>query len=311
MRIPMIEHQEPESFKENAPFSEIQARAWFMYLKSRIAMETGEYPTSLHVSDGDAIQWLNNAIQQSNETKLNGDADGVFFERKQFNRYVTKRTLQLVENVLPGTASVYFRGPSQSNLWPVLAGKDCDAAVARLLSLTGLTYGQIKNVEPEFFETLLSTYEGIAFHAIAATASLFFKGMQLQAKDFPEASRLLRQETWFKMYYSSYRDEPEISDIFYDSWYQKAMICLRHNSTMAQLQIYGLSREDILTTTGSPTAEKPGFKFKIASEIIDTIWISREATQDVSSRFAGLPTEDAELPLGKFAMRDYLRRPAI
>jgi hypothetical protein len=242
--IPVIQYSEAEPLGSKS-FAEIQTRVWWMYIRSMISEQSNNGDKSADLSDDAARKWL--------DRQLDTDERGLRANRLTPRKFVPEKTLALVEQIIPGSASMYFEGPDLSCLWPVLAGCDGGAAMIRFRMLTGLTSSDINGCTPDFLVTLLDCFEPIALHALAAMLNTF--SLRYASREFK-----LRDLLWF--FDQNYHTEIQylhlatnsdlISEMVEDPWYKRAVACLNHNATIGRLSVYGLARSDILNMMGQP-----------------------------------------------------------
>lgn len=294
-------HIEAEPF-EPATFNEMQAQAWWMYIRSMVAKHTDRLDESPHVSEAEAISWLDRELVRL-------DKSGAFTQRMVPRKYVPTKTLSRVERALPGSASVYFVGPDLSVLWGALSGDDDGQAMERFKVLSGLTNSEICSCSPAFFETLLACHEPIALHAVAAMVSAFAKSIESNEGEIHDALWLLQEGLNIDLESLRRRkDDAELCEIMANPWFQRARSCLHHDATIGRLSLYGLARQDLLGVRGKATTLPPKgqcVKSGVTSDdIVETIKIERgEIPLNVYSNWVPpLPEEDADwITLGTYA----------
>ena len=239
IEIPRIEYPEADCFNPRS-FSELQTRAWWMFLRIKVAQEM-DPDSQIHVSEKEVIAWCS--------TKNTQDGDDLRVGSKS---YVPIKTLEKFDKFVFGASRIYLDGPDCSLLWKALAGADEGTAMDRFLRMTGLTQREICESPPEFLELLLQIYPPIAFHALAAMISTFVDRFPKEKFDIKTSSWILFENADIRSI-SDKKIEDEIYFVIVsDPWFKRALTCLHHNSTIARLSVYGLARTDLLGVSGDP-----------------------------------------------------------
>lgn len=255
-------------------FSELQTRSWIYYLKRIYAEKNHETLIERDIDgieDKDVIGWINELLAESS-------ADAPSIRRLNEKSYISSRTLDLVESVIPGSARIYFWGPDFSCLWSVLAGKDDGAALARLIDITGLSMAHIAESDESLLDILPDISEPIALHALSAMISALYKTHPQLRKTSPFGlfSLLHEVQTSLEVARSSPESLQSLDPIApflaqtllaaedfiilsNDPWYKRVRECWSHDATISRLGYYGLSLSDLVFVTGKPS-EPPTMK---------------------------------------------------
>ena len=295
VKFPNIDLGEPASELKGAiTFPRLQTHAWFSFLRAMAAASNSNCGDAARLERPETIAWLNDQLCRVHR-------DGYSLDRIAVNDFVTDDTLQRVEAAVPGSAGVYFWGPDLSVLWSALSGHDDGQAEERLQVLSGVSLTRIRRGGVDLFEGLLDAAPVIALHAAAAMIAKFAESCRtklgadfaflpfLHAGSYVDAVQAVRL-----------RDDALAGEILDDPWYERALGCLRHDSSIRRLALHGLCLDDIFLATGEPAlmprSSGGDFKFSMTSRDIRLICLHREgALGDPGLREGGCETTLADL----------------